>query len=119
MRLAVAGAGSIRDSLLFESYMKQAIDFFKEPIDEIIVDGNATKGVRFLAEKFAEQHNITLLIVPNKNVVSMSDGLYVIWKGKNAGTSNIFGEAQRSMKMIYEVRLMPTEIRIGRHNEQQ
>lgn len=118
MKLAIVGAGSIRDSLLFESYMKKAIDFFESPIDEIVVDGNARKGVRFLAERFADEHGITLIISPTKNVSDLSDGLYILWHGKGEGLVKVFRETQIRMKPIFEVRLDYDGLNIGRHNEQ-
>lgn len=116
MKLAIVGAGSIRDSLLFENYLSQAIDFFKEPIDYIIVDGSMSKGVRFLAEDFAEDHGITLIITGTKQIATMSDGLFILWHGNGKREQDVFYETQRMLKAIYEVRLEHGGLTIGEHN---
>lgn len=117
MKLAIIGAGNIKDSFLFDSYVRKAIKFFKEPIDYIVVDSGSSKGIRLLAEDFADEHGIEVIACETQQVASEADGLFIIWTGRHGKREEyVFYETRRMLKGIYEVRLEKKDVVIGEHN---
>ena len=99
MKLLIAGSRSITDFDLKEYIPKNT---------ELIISGGA-RGVDTLAEKYADEHKISKLIlhpnyskygkgapiVRNKQMVDIADRVIIIWDGKSRGTAQTIEYAKK------------------------
>ncbi len=104
MKLLIVGSRSITDFDL-EGYVP--------PETDIIISGGAN-GVDTLAERYADEHRITKLIVRpeykrygraaplkrNEQMVDMCDEVLVIWDGVSKGTKYTVDYAHKSGKKV-------------------
>jgi hypothetical protein len=106
MIVAIVGSRSFKDFDLL------TITLNKLKIHEIISGGAV--GADFLAEQYAQQHNIkTRIIKPeykkysrvapiirNKSIVDNSDLIIAFWNGISRGTKNVIEYAKKTNKKI-------------------
>ena len=90
MKLLIAGSRDI-DDFDFEKYIPEDV--------KLIISGGA-RGVDSLAEKYADKHKISKLIlrpdykrygkaaplIRNKKMVEIADTAIIVWNGKSRGT---------------------------------
>ena len=98
MKLAIVGSRSITN---YEK-ISEEIDIFIDEIPEVIISGGA-KGVDSLAEKYAYENNIEILIfkpdwkkfgksagvIRNKDIIQNSTHVLAFWDGSSKGTLNL------------------------------
>lgn len=104
MKILIAGSRSITDFDLTEYIPEEAT---------LIISGGA-KGIDALAEKYADDHKISKLILRpdykkygkaaplfrNKQMVELSDMVIVIWDGKSRGTKYTIDYAKAKNKPV-------------------
>lgn len=104
MKLLIAGSRSIND-LDISPYIPCGVD--------MIISGGA-KGIDTLAEKYADKHKISKLILRpqykvyrraaplkrNEQMVDICDCILIFWDGKSKGTKHTIDYAQKSKKTI-------------------
>ena len=104
MKILIAGSRSISDFDLTEYIPDEAT---------LIISGGAV-GVDTLAEKYADKHKISKLILRpdykrygkgapilrNKEMVDIADMVIVIWDGKSRGTKNTIDYATSRGKKV-------------------
>ena len=107
MKLLIAGSRSIADFDLTE-YIPEGI--------ELIISGGA-KGVDTIAEKYADKHKISKLILHpnyslygraapikrNEIMVDLADNVLVIWDGKSKGAMYTADYAKKKGKDVIVV----------------
>ncbi len=107
MRLAIVGSRNFKNY----KYLSRVLDKHK---CTVIISGGA-RGVDLLAEKYADEKNITKVIYPanwdehgksagfirNKLIVKDCDELVAFWDGKSKGTRHSIDLAKQDKKMIY------------------
>ncbi len=108
MKLLIAGSRSIAE-FDFTAYVP--------PATELIISGGA-KGVDTLAERYADAHRISKLILRprydlygkaaplkrNEAMVELADHILILWDGVSRGTFYTMEYAQRMQKPITVVR---------------
>ena len=96
MKIAVIGSRDFEDYALLESKLNTL-----ENITSIISGG--AKGADSLAEQYASQHNIDVVVIKpdwkrynrgaglvrNKQIVDMADLVVAFWNGKSKGTLDV------------------------------
>ncbi len=104
MKLLIAGSRSITEFDLSE-YVPNDVD--------LIICGGA-KGVDTVAEKFADNHRISKLVLRpnyalygkaaplkrNEVMIELADSVLVIWDGKSKGTKYTIDYAQKKEKNV-------------------
>ena len=104
MKLLIAGSRSITD-IDISPYIPQGTD--------LIISGGAN-GVDSLAEKYADKHRISKLILRprydlyrraaplkrNERMVDICDSVLVLWDGKSSGTKYTIDYANRVGKPV-------------------
>ena len=104
MKILIAGSRSINDFDLTKYVPEEAT---------LIISGGAV-GVDTLAEKYADKHRISKLIlrpnykkyakgaplIRNKEMVDIADMVIVIWDGKSRGTKNTIDYATSRGKNV-------------------
>ena len=105
MKLLVIGSRSIINFDLSD---------YIDPDTELIITGGAS-GIDTLAERFADKHNISKLVLRpkyniyqkaaplkrNEKMVDIADEVLVIWDGKSKGTKYTLQYAQKQNKKIH------------------
>ncbi|MBQ7225114.1 MAG: DUF2493 domain-containing protein [Clostridia bacterium] len=104
MKLLIAGSRSIAEFDL-DDYIPSNV--------ELIITGGA-KGVDTVAEKYADKHNISKLVLRpqynrfgkgaplkrNEEMIDIADSVLVIWDGKSRGTNYTVTKAKEKSKPI-------------------
>ena len=104
MKLMIAGSRTITDFNL-ENYISNDV--------ELIISGGA-KGIDTLAEKYADKHNLSKLVLRpkynlygkgaplkrNEEMIDIADSILVIWDKKSTGTKYTIDYAKKKSKPI-------------------
>lgn len=104
MKLLIAGSRSITEFDL-NQYVPKDVD--------LIICGGA-KGIDTVAEKFADNHRISKLVLRpnyalygraapikrNEDMIELADSILVIWDGKSRGTKYTIDYAKRKEKSV-------------------
>jgi len=110
MILAILGSRNINNYEIVGKYLNQFTKISK------IVSGGA-KGVDELAERYAKEHSIPILMhtpewniygkgagmVRNKKIVDACDALIACWDGQSKGTLGSMNYAKKQKKNHYDV----------------
>lgn len=112
MKLAVVGSRNFNDYEL----LKQTLDQYKGVVTHIVSGG--AKGADTLAEKWASENNVEMLIflpdwyrygksagyIRNRDIVSNSDLVIAFWDGTSKGTKHSIDLAEsknKELKVVY------------------
>lgn len=116
MKLIVAGTRSIPEPLAMELIGYGLRNWRLRPT--LIISGEC-QGVDLAAKRFARMMEIRYRglrarwdeqgrsagPIRNAEMLALGDELLLIWDGRSAGSKNIFEQALRSNKVVYEVNL--------------
>lgn len=106
IRLLIAGSRGFNDYELLKSEIDKLVNQFTNPIE--IISGCA-KGADTLGERYAEEHNLSVLRFPadwkthgvfagyirNEEMAQCADLCIVFWDSKSRGTKNMIEKALR------------------------
>ncbi len=112
MKLLIAGSRSIEDIDLSE---------YVPPDTKLIISGGA-KGIDLVAEKYADKHNISKLILRprydlygraaplkrNEAMVDLADAVIVVWDGASRGACYTADYAKKKNKSVIVIKKIPT-----------
>jgi hypothetical protein len=115
MKLAVVGSREFSDY----DMMKLFLDSYKEHNSSLIlVSGGAPRGADNLAERYAREHNLEIILffpdwqkfgkaagmIRNTDIIQEADEVIAFWDGVSSGTHDSIKKAHKMSKPTLEIK---------------